>query len=213
VQQLFVYSSGQPDNTAFVTHYLLHGIPKALEVLGEVPTMTGIFLPRLVYVTNVAILGGFLLASRRHRSGTQVFGVLATWIAISVVLMAHHAGMDNRDPFGPSTRYVLPLAAFAAAWWCVHAPTDLHQRLSSYIQLIRTAIVGSFALSVWTIAERFVDVQTFGLRWLPEGPDQWWWGGAPIGPNVAVFAAVLFMSIAVCKLTPLFFDSTEELTA
>jgi hypothetical protein len=213
VRQLFVYSSGQPDNTAFVTHYLLHGIPKALDAFGEVPTMTGIFLPRLVYVANAALLGGILLASRARRSVMQVLGVLVTWVAVSAVLMAHHSGMDDRDPFGPSTRYVLPLTAFAVAWWCVHAPTDVHQRLSSYVRFMRVAIVGSFALSAWTIAERFVDAQTFGLRYLPEGPDQWWWDGAPVGPNVVVFAASLFMFIAVWQLTTLFTDQTEELTA
>ena len=40
-------------------------------------------------------------------------------------------------------------------------------------------------------AERYVDVQTLGIRYLPEGLDQWWWVWMPVGPNVVVALAIV----------------------
>jgi hypothetical protein len=210
VRGLFVYEPGQPDNTAFVSHYLLHAIPKALEALGEVPTMAGVFLPGVIFVANLGLLALLLVAARSRSSGVQMFGVFAGWLAIAVVLMAHHAGMDDRDPFGPSTRYVLPITAFAAAWWFTRASADFTHKVSAHVNAIRAVVVTSFALTVWTIGERFVDVQTFGLRYLPEGPDQWWWERAPVGPNAVVVFSVVLMAVAVWNLTEMLADRPTE---
>lgn len=182
------YSSGQPDNLAFMSHYVLHAVPKAIELLGEVPTMSGIFLPRLVsilgFLTLSALLGSTFNRQRVIQSGSALLLVAA----IAFVLMSHSQAMDERDPFGPSTRYVMPLFLFAVAWWSVHAPAESELLVDRHLRWIPVVATMSFGLSVFTIAERSVDSQTFGLRPLPEGLDHWWWTGLPVGVNFVVFA-------------------------
>jgi hypothetical protein len=85
---------------------------------------------------------------------------------------------------------------FFARWGCVMA----------------VASVVSFGFVSFAVAERYVDRQTFGVRWIPEGPDQWWWGGMPIGPNSVVFAGILLMSAAMWKLNQFTTAYTDETT-
>ena len=193
LSSLITFSDGQPDNVDFITHFMLHGVPKALEALGEVPSMTGIYLPRLVLLIGFFVLGLMMTSSFNATRPMQSFGVICSAVCVSLVLMAHHAGMDERDPFGPSSRYVLPLLAFAVGWWYLLAPQEFERRVSERMKLVTYLATFSFGLTVFTVAERNVDRQAFGLRFLPEGPDQWWWLWMPIGPNVVMFLAVSFM--------------------
>jgi len=103
--------------------------------------------------------------------------------------MIQVAVVDNRDQFGVEPRYSYPLLLFLAGWWFLLGPTNLHERLLRYFQPLMAVNVALFALTMFTVAERFVDKQTFGLRYLPEGPDQWWWSGLPVGPNVVLILA------------------------
>jgi hypothetical protein len=71
-------------------------------------------------------------------------------------------------------------------------PKNLLARVERYLKFGGLISTVSFTLLVFTVAERFVDKQTYTLRWLPEGPDQWWWTWVPVGPNIPMVVAPLF---------------------
>jgi hypothetical protein len=187
--QLFRYSDDQPDNVAFFTQNLLNGLPKALEALGEVPLHLGAYLPGLIVPSALILLGHFMLQTFNRENLFQTMGFVITTVTISLMFMAWHVSRNERDATELSSRYSLPLLVFAIGWWYLQGPSDLQTRVVGHL---RTALVAStflFTLTIFTIAERSVDLQTFGLRFLPEGLDQWWWAWMPVGPNVVVFLA------------------------
>lgn len=68
-------------------------------------------------------------------------------------------------------------------------PQNLAETVGRYLKSAAVFAVVAFSLTTFTVTERFVDRQTFGFRWLPEAPDQWWWSWVPFGPNVVVILA------------------------
>lgn len=193
LRNLFVYVPGEPDNLAFATHHVLQSVPRALQSLGQVSAQTGIYIPQIVALSGILVLVfvGVLAFNRSCR--WQVIGVAASLALSSMVAMAWQALEDDRDPFNPSTRYVYPLTVFAVGWFYVHGPENLAQRVYKHLSWITKLVTFAFGLTVLAIAERNVDFQTWGVRLIPEGPDQWWWSWMPVGPNVVVLVAVLSM--------------------
>jgi len=206
LRRLYTFTEGQRDNIAFFTENLLQALPNTLRALGTVPSMSAVVLPELVYVGGLLLLGFYVVRTHNRRNVLQTIGVVFTSLVISLVVMTQIALVDVRDSGAIEPRYTYPLLLFAFGWWYVLGPIDLASKVSGTLRsaaLISTLI---FALSMFTIAERFVGVQTSGLRYLPEGPDQWWWSWMPIGPNVVVVLAT------VC-LWRFFRDVTQELNA
>ena len=193
LRRLGTFTAGQRDNVAFFSEYLLQGLPNALRALGTVPTMSGILLPEIIYVGNLMILGTFLLRSFHRTAKIQVIGFAVVSVMISFVIMAQVALTDNRDSGGVEPRYIYPLLVFLVGWWYLTGPEDLQGRITQFLKPAAIVSVLLFALMAFTVAERFVDHQTSGLRLLPEGPDQWWWSWMPVGPNVIVILAPLFL--------------------
>lgn len=187
---LHQYTAQEPDNTAFFTHYLLYGPINAVRALGTVPTMEGIPLPDMVFLINFSILFVSLAMTYNSRARHQQIGFVASVIAITVFVMLQVALVNNRDTFGVEPRYVFPLFLFSISWWFLNGVKQSGARLGNLRRPIAYAVTFSFFLTAFTIAERFVDRPTFGLRYLPEGPDQWWWTWMPIGPNVVLIFAV-----------------------
>jgi len=192
-RRLVEYQPGEPDNLAFFSHHLLQSIPRALSALGSVSSMTGIYIPQLVSILGVAVLVVLIGESFNTKSRPQIAGVAATVVLSTLVALAWQAQVDDRDPFNPETRYVLPLTVFAVGWFYAFGPVDLAQRVQKHLRWMAVVVTFAFGLTVLAIAERNVDFQTWGVRLIPEGPDQWWWSWMPIGPNVVVFVAVLSM--------------------
>jgi hypothetical protein len=192
-RRLVVYQPPLPDNLAFFSHHLLQSIPRALSALGSVSSMTGIYIPQLVSILGVAVLVVVIGLSFNTKSQSQIAGVAATVVLSTLVALAWQAQVDDRDPFSPETRYVLPLTVFAVGWFYAFGPVDLAQRVQKHLRWIALVVTFAFGLTVLAIAERNVDFQTWGVRIIPEGPDQWWWSWMPIGPNMVVFVAVLSM--------------------
>jgi len=188
---LHQYTSQEPDNTAFFTHYLLYGPINAVRALGSVPTMDGIPLPDMVFLINFSILLISLVMTYNPNARRQQIGFVTTVIAITIFVMLQVALVNNRDTFGVEPRYVFPLFIFSVGWWFLNGIKESGARLVNLRRSITGAVSVSFFLTTFTIAERFIDRQTFGLRYLPEGPDQWWWTWMPIGPNVVVVLAVV----------------------
>jgi len=187
--RLLSFEPGEPNNVTFFTHYVFQGLPNVLRSLGTVPTMGQVLIPDIVYVLGIAVLAACVGITYKGYSRLQTLGALLIIASISLVIMIQVAEVDNRDPFGVEPRYSYPLLLFLASWWFLLGPTNLHARLLRYFQPLMAVNVGLFALTMFTVAERYIDRQTFGIRYLPEGPDQWWWSWLPVGPNVVVVLA------------------------
>jgi hypothetical protein len=72
-----------------------------------------------------------------------------------------------------------------------------------YLRLSSAVAVAAFAIASFAITERFVDWQTYGVRYLPESRDQWWWSWLPVSPNIVVFLAPLFLWFSLRSITEL----------
>jgi uncharacterized membrane protein (GlpM family) len=193
VMRLFRFVEGQRDNVVFISDNLLNGIPNALGVLGSVPTRSPLPLPGATQTVALSLLVVFLIRSYRRGSITQLFGVFVTFVVVALVIAAQVALEDARDSGGVEPRYVYPLFIFGVSWWYLMGRDDLvaHAKGSLRPAAITTTIL--FFLVSFTVAERFVDRQSAGLRYIPEGLDQWWWTWVPFGPNVAVLLGPLFI--------------------
>ncbi len=189
-QRLFEYSPGELGNVAFFSHYVLDGIPNALGALGTLPTMSGVSVPRVVGLIGIVVLSWFVVQTYSHRSIFQLFGTLVAGTSLTLAIMAQIASIDERDPFGVEPRYVYPALIFLVGWWVLLGTEKQSARIVRFLKPASCAVTVAFALTMFTVAERYVDAQTFGLRLLPEGPDQWWWQWMPVGPNTVVILAV-----------------------
>ncbi len=191
--RIFSYEEGDVDNLTFVTHYLVHAVPNMLQALGTVPSMSGIVIPEIIFIGGVALLFWFIVLMANRKSAFQPFGALAVVIAASVALMAQVDLVDDRDLFGVEPRYVFPLLVFGSGWWFLHGPEHSLTRAVSHLRPAFIAATALFAFTSYTTTERYVDAQSFGIRILPEGPDNWWWSWMPVGPNVVLILTVLCM--------------------
>lgn len=184
---------GQPDNLSFFSHYLLQGLPNALGALGSVPTHAVIVLPQIVQLVGVAVLGCFITITINRNNPWQWGGALLTVLAISATIMGQVALIDDRDFFGVEPRYSYPLLLFGIGWWYLFGSSSRSTMFDALLRPAAVAMTTTFALSMFTVAERFTDRQTLGLRLLPEESDNWWWKILPVSPNVVFVLAVIFM--------------------
>ena len=189
VPKLFSYSAGEPDNIAFFSQNLLNGLPDALKSLEEVAAHPNVYLPGIVFPLALILLSYLMILSFNRGDRLQLLGFVVSSVFISLVFMAWHALRNERDATELSSRYSLPLLVFAVGWWYLLGPDDLKSSVSKHLKVASALATAIFALTVFTFTERNVDIQTLGLRYLPEGLDQWWWTWMPVGPNVLVILA------------------------
>lgn len=190
---LLKYSDGEPNNLSFITHNLLHVVPKLTEALGDVPAHNGVYIPDIVFVLGVAVLAHILVIAYNRDNQPQWMGAGFIVLSASILMMFHSGTTDDRGPFGPSVRYVVPLFVVVVAWWLMNASDDLPERVERHFVWMIPAVTFAFFVSAFNIAERSVDRQTFGFRILPESANDWWWPHLPVGPNVVVLCATACM--------------------
>jgi hypothetical protein len=204
MSHLFTFSADEPDNVAFISHYFLHGLPNVLRSLGSVPTMSGIVLPHIIFVSGLVILSWFVGHFFNKREYLQSLGAGLVVVGVSLAIMVQVAAVDDRDAFGVEPRYSFPLLPFLIGWWFLFGDDAASDRAQRYIKPAAIVVTGVFGLTMFSVAERFIDVQTYGLRILPEGPDQWWWSWMPVGPNVvlgiAIFAVWMFFENLIADI-------------
>jgi hypothetical protein len=192
-RNIFTFTEGQRDNISFISENSLEVIPNMLGALGSVPTHSLIVLPQIVLVINLLVLAFLMRYTFNHSALIQGFGVAATVVFAAFTIMAQIALVDERDSGPIEPRYVYPLLLLALSWWFLHGVPRHAERL---FYIPRSAILASVVVTglvTFTVTERFVDRQTSGLRYLPEGRDQWWWSWLPVGPNVLVALAPVFL--------------------
>lgn len=199
LKDIISYSGEQPNNLQFFSHYVLDVIPMSLSSLSSVPTTTSIGLPRILSILNVAILILVLIGTRKFNSYKQLVGLAINILFMTLVVTAWVDSIDDRDLFGIEPRYVLPLLVFTVGWWLIDATDESLQNMTRNVgHLIPIAIL-MHALMAFAVVERYVDRQTFGLRILPEGTDNWWWSQLPVGPNAALIMAAATYSVYLRK--------------
>jgi len=193
LQSLFSYSDGQSDNYTFYSENLLQALPNALHALGSLPMTSPVLVPEIVLISNLAILAYFLIRSYNAGEVLQKVGAVVSVIYIAVMIATQVALIDSRDFGGVEPRYVYPLFLFVSGWWFLQGNLDFGPKMADIFRVGSRIATASFALVCYSLAERYVDRQTFSFRYLPDGPDNWWWDGMPVGPTVIVVLASVFI--------------------
>lgn len=212
LKRLTTFSAGQPDNVMFISTNLLQSFVATLRGLGTIPAMTQVDIPGIVMIASTTSLGVFLAVTFNRRQVLQLGGLVVGVLASGLASAAQIANNDSRDVGNLEPRYGLPLSVAIVGWWYLMGPEDLLARVRRYLKFGRFISVLSFSLVAFTVTERFVDKQTYTLRLLPEGPDQWWWSWMPVGPNVLVIVAPVFFWFFIRRVTDpaIFYEQPSE---
>lgn len=195
------YRIGEGEVPALV-HWLLHAIPKAAEVLGEGEiTYPGLRIPALVSVIGITVVGGLLWWALAGRKILVTLFAIATVIFTGLILFTHSKTVDNLDPFDIIAQYVVMYLP-AVVGLLLGSGTQFGNRPipQSVVKLVTWPLIAAHALSLFTIVERFVDRQYFGLRVIPEGPLAWWWKWMPFGPNAWVAIGCVLFALLVLEI-------------
>ena len=195
LQTLYTYSDGQPDNTLFFSYNFTQALPNALRALGTVPSLSLIVIPKIVYILGLLLLFYTMSQTVARPLKWQIIGVIAVASVMATLIMTQVATNDYRDLGSVEPRYIYPLLLFGLGWWFLQGSEESFRRVSRHLKRIMRIAVGLYAISIFSIAERFVDRQSFGIRTIPEGPDQWWWTWIPFGPNTVVVLSTFCISV------------------
>jgi hypothetical protein len=194
-------SSGTASNEAAISSFdylrdLLPVVPSAVRSLFGFPAwnpvnplLLTVSLPEIVMFGGVGLLGYLVVRTTDPKLGFQASGAGFVLCVAALVLFAQVSSQENVDYSMTDTLAVYPLIVFLAGWWFFLATDEQTESLAHSLHSVAVIATALFAITSFTVAERFVDRQSFGLRYLPEGMDQWWWTGMPVGPNVVVVLA------------------------
>jgi len=199
-QTLYTYSEGQPDNTVFFSYNLTQALPNALRALGTVPSLSLIVIPKIVYSFGLLLLFYTMSQTIARSLKWQIAGFTGTVVLMAVLIMAQVANNDYRDIGSIEPRYTYPLLLFGIGWWFLQSSEESLANVRKQLRYLSAISVVLFSASTFSIAERYVDRQSFGIRAVPEGPDQWWWSWMPLGPNTVIVLSILFVSIFFSRL-------------
>jgi len=194
-QTLYTYSEGQPDNTVFFSYNLTQALPNALRALGTVPSLSFIVIPKIIYIVGLLLLFYVMSQTIARSLKWQIAGFTGTVVLMAVLIMAQVANNDFRDIGSIEPRYTYPLLLFGIGWWFLQGSEESLADVRKQLKYLSAISVALFSAFTFSIAERYVDRQSFGMRAVPEGPDQWWWSWMPLGPNTVIVLSILFVSI------------------
>jgi len=186
------YLWDQPNSVTSMAASALQKVPSVLDALGTVPTMNSLILPELVYVSGVLIFGLVMFKGLDSQSMWQKIGLTSIAVFSALLLVRQDMVFDFRAMHTIDPLYTFPLLIFAVAWWQLMGPFDLFKRVSSSLNLIIGLATATFLFTQFTVVERFTDRQSYGIRMVPDGPDDWWWPWMPISPTISVVLATYF---------------------
>jgi len=199
-QALYTYTDGQPDNVLFFSYNLTQALPNALRALGTVPSLSLIVIPKVVYIASLMLLFFTMSQTVARSPRWQIAGAMGAVVSMAVLIMTQVSNNDYRDVGSVEPRYVYPLLLFGVGWWFLQSSEESLAYLRQRLKYLSTAALLLYAGSIIVITERFVDYQSFGIRTIPEGPDQWWWSWMPFGPNIVAALSILSISIFFSQL-------------
>lgn len=186
------YLWDEPYNFTLLTASALQKLPSVLDALGTVPTMNSLILPELVYVSGILVFGLVMFKGFSPQSIWQKIGLASVAVFSTLLLVRQDVVFDFRTMPTIDTLHTFPLLVFTVSWWLLMGPSDLFERVFSSLNLIIGLATATFLFTQFTVVERFVDHQSFGIRMIPDGPDDWWWPWMPIGPTISVVLATYF---------------------
>lgn len=201
------------DELTALIHWILHAVPKASEVLGLGDVgYTPLKFPRLVPLLGTIIVGGLVWRALTSRRIDIWLCAISVVIFTGLILFAHSRMTDDFDPFDISAQYVVMYFP-AIVGLLTSAGTQRNSRPlpSSIIGKIMWPLALVHALAIFTVVERFVDVQLFGVRWVPSGVAQWWWTWLPFGPNTWVGLGVIAFVVVMLEMRDLLRDQMAPL--
>lgn len=201
------------DELTALIHWILHAVPKATEVLGLGDVgYTPIKFPRMVPLIATVVVGGMVWRALTSRRISVWLCAITIVMFTGLILFAHSRMTDDFDPFDISAQYVVMYIP-AIVGLLIFAGTQRNSRAlpSSLFSTIMWPLVFAHALAIFTVVERFVDVQLFGVRWIPSGVAQWWWTWLPFEPNTWVALGATAYAILMLEMRDLLRHQTALL--
>jgi hypothetical protein len=132
-------------------------------------------------------------------SKLQVLGTVALLLVITLGLVFQPA-LANNERTGNEGRYFYPFLLVLLAWWYLNGPVSLGERTLSALKPAIVVVTALFSVLTYVVAERYVDYQSQSIRFLPEGADAWWWAWMPIGPNILLLMAPIFLWLSLSEI-------------
>lgn len=182
----------EPNSFTLLTVSSLQKLPSVLDALGTVPTMNPLILPELVYISGILIFGLVMFKGFNPQSTWQKIGLTTVAVFLTFLLVRQDMVFDFRAMLTIDALHTFPLLLFVVSWWLLMGPSDLFERVSTSLKLIIGLATATFLFAQFTVVERFADHQTYGIRMIPDGPDNWWWPWMPVGPTISVVLATCF---------------------
>jgi len=179
-------NSNGPSLHIWITHWMINVVSIPIEAFGEGRLGAEIiYIPRIVPILGIALLGSALLFAFIQVNRVQLFVTFSSFVFLTAVVM-RIANMEL-DLFNVSGRYILPLVPYIVGT-CVFFSSSPIQ-LMEVAQLRRIVIVSmtiAHALSMYAVVEQNVMGTSFGIQILKVGTEEWWWPKSPIGPNFLI---------------------------
>jgi len=189
-----------PSLHIWITHWVVNVISIPIEAFGEGHLGAEIiYIPRIVPILGIALLGAALLFAFIQVNLVQLFVTMSSFVFMTAVVM-RIANMEL-DLFNVSGRYVLPLVPYIVGS-CIYfssSPLQLME-VAQFRRIVIACMTIAHALSMYAVVEQNVMGTSFGIQILKVGTDEWWWTESPIGPNFLIvigsFCFYQFMSHA-----------------
>jgi hypothetical protein len=188
----------RPGESTRILWSTLDSLPLTLGALGTIPADSDIPIPAASEVIALAVLAWFVI---RTFSGSklQVLGTFALLLLITLGLVFQPA-LANNERTGNEGRYFYPVLLVLLAWWYLNGPVSLGERTLSALKPAIVVVTALFSVLTYVVAERYVDYQSQSIRFLPEGADAWWWAWMPIGPNILLLMAPIFLWLSLSEI-------------
>jgi hypothetical protein len=154
--------------------------------------MNPLILPELVYVSGILIFSLVMFKGFNPQSIWQKIGLASVVVFSTLLLVRQDIVFDFRAMPTIDALHSFPLLVFVVSWWLLMGPSDLFERVSSSLNVIVGLATATFLFTQFTVVERFADHQSYGIRMIPDGPDNWWWPWMPVGPTISVVLATFF---------------------
>lgn len=180
--------------------YVALGIPSLFFPLGAVPTSNPVRLPLALFIGALVSLALLLACSYNRTSLIQSVGSSFALAAASFFVVRSHSvevrGVrsfaDAVEGWNLDLQMSFQLFVFSVSWWFLHGPPEFVERIRPLVSTSSRIMTLVYAITSFSLAERNIDRQQFGVRLLPDGPDQWWWDWLPLPPSVIQILSVLF---------------------
>jgi hypothetical protein len=179
------------------SHWLIQFFAVLIQPLGFRPIGQNISgqqlvqIPPPVWIFGIGILFSVLLFAIIESSKRQIVFLFIS-ACLMMISMLYFNNLLGRDLFQFNGRYVLPFMPFCITGTVLLSRNSLQLMSISKLRLIVIWLLTiSNFLSLYSTIETFTSQQSFSIKAITAGLDQWWWIGLPLGPNIVVFLGAI----------------------